>query len=85
MVGFHYGVSQYVDKAVGSTRRSWARLQAAGQDQGNGPWEEGGGLGRKLQPGQVETLDITSPLSYTPTQLSTCLTNPVTTPLFPSA
>ena len=59
-------VSQYVDKAVGSTHRLWAPLKTAGQDPGNGPWdlEEGGGLGREPQPGPVETLDITSPLSY---------------------
>jgi len=84
---FTTAVSQYVDKSVGSTHRLWARLQAAGQDQGNGPWdlEEGGGLGREPQPGPVETLDITSPLSYIPTNLSAFLTNPVTTPLFPSA
>jgi len=84
---FTNAVSQYVNKAVGSTHRLWARLQAAGQDPGNGPWdlEEGGGLGREPQPGPVETLDITSPLSFIPTHLSTCLTNPVTTSLFPSA
>jgi len=82
---FTTAVSQYVGKAVGSTHRLWARLQAAGQDQGNGLWglEEGGGLGREPQPGSVETLDITSPLPYITTHLSTCLTNPVTTPLFP--
>jgi len=87
VVGFTTAVSQYVDKAVRSTHRLWARLQAAGQDQGNRPWdlEEGGGLGREPQPRPVETLDITSPLSYIPTHLSTCLTNPVTTPLFLSA
>ena len=80
-------VSQYVGRAVGSTHRLWARLQAAGQDQGNGLWdlEEGGGLVREPQPGSVETSDITSPLSYITTHLSTCLTNPVTTLLFPSA
>jgi len=84
---FTTAVSQYVDKAVGSTHRLWALLQAAGQDQGNRPWdlEEGGGLGRESQPRPVETLNITSPLSYIPTHLSACLTNPVTTPLFPSA
>jgi len=82
---FTTAVSQY--EAVRSTHRLRARLQAAGQDQGNGPWdlEEGGGLGRKPQPGSVETSDITSPLSYITTHLSTRLTNPVTTPLFPSA
>ena len=84
---FTTAVSQYVDKAVGSTHRLWARLQTVGQDPGNGPWdlEEGGGLGREPQPGPVETLDITSPLSYIPTHLATCLTNPVTTSLSPSA
>jgi len=58
-------VSQYAGKTVGATHRLWARLQAAGQNQGNGPWdlEEGGGLGREPQPGSVETSDITSPLS----------------------
>ena len=36
---FTTAVSQYVDKAVGSTQRLWARLQTAGQDPGNGPWD----------------------------------------------
>ena len=83
---FTTAVSQYAGDAVGSTHRLWARLQTVGQNQGNGPWdlEEGGGLGREPQPRSVETSDITSPLSYITAHLSTCLTNPATTPLFPS-
>jgi len=83
---FSTAVSQYAGKAVGSTHRLWVRLQAAGQDQGNRPWdlEEGGGLGREPQPGSVETSDITSPLSYITAHLSTYLTNPATIPRFPS-
>ena len=74
VVGFHYcGV-------VGATHRFWARLQEAGQNQGNGPWdlEEGGRLAREPQPGSVKTSDITSPLSCITAHLSTCLTNPAT-------
>jgi len=57
-LNFTTAVSQYAGKTVGATHRLWARLQAAGQNQGNGPWdlEEGGGLGREPQPGSVEHL-----------------------------
>jgi len=83
---FTTAVLQYAGKTVGATHRLWARLQAAGQNQGNGPWDlkEGGGLGREPQPGSVETSDITSPLSYLTAHLSTCLTHPATILLFPS-
>jgi len=79
---FTTAVLQYAGKAVGSTHRLWARLQA----QRNGPWdlEEGGGLGREPQPGSVETTAITSLQSYITAHFSTCLTNQATIPLFPS-
>jgi len=68
---------------VETTHSLWARLQTAGQNQGNGPWdlEEGGGLGREPQHGSVVTWEITS---YITAHLSTCLTNQATIPPFPS-
>jgi len=36
-LNFTTAVSQYAGKTLGATHRLWARLQAAGQNQGNGP------------------------------------------------
>jgi len=85
-LNFTTAVWQYAGKTVEVTHRLWVRLQGAGQNPRNGQWdlEEGGGLERKPQPGSAEISDISSPLSYMTTHLSTCLTNPATIPPFPS-